>query len=1156
MPQQQAEGAVREPAPGSTSWAERPGAMTGRQGTGQSGRRRRATAARCRCRTQPIAKHGANASRTRAAGHPRARPARRGHRPRTGRGPHAKPAKQPKPQLWRPATSHTPLARDEAANLTPQALAAAQQNLRQTTAARSEQVAHLQRDRCDEAEHAAPEAPRRAQERRDDAPTKTEACRPRCEEADIAVEQQGQHLLDAWQQHLDEAQQLRVPGRDDVLNGTGRLDQTPATATNPARTALHHAQQTASLQLAQRGAALQTERQALEQERAALHAERTRLQSGEDALPAAPAWRAPDARTGRAGAPLWTVEFAPALPADLQAGLEAALQASGLLDAWVTPDGQLYGADGAMLPHDTQWLDRPAHPKSLATWLRPAAPADTPAHPITANVLQRLLEGVACSDQDDPGAEAWISPGGRFRLGRLAGAWTNSLRPSSLATQRAPPPAHAAWPKSPSSCWNWSKHSSGCRPTSHSSIADQRRQAASDQAAARPGRAALRSATQAMGSGTNRCTQDALDLSLPPARNALHAIDQALLAFGDRLHALASAARTSHDALAEHPSSYREQLALADAEHAAEQLAEREHLAEDARIRLQTLRESVGAKVEDTATRIKDTGKASTANGVATQICITKRIAVQRGVFAALYGGCVFWPARHRSAARATRAAALDARAGRVAGADLLAGGHLPRLGGGQLPGCGRLARGGRHAANVQPGALAWHQRALGDEHHRHAGGHLAAPVFAQAAQKGSGRGCAHRQLVQRSAHFWARDGQAHQRSAPSAPPAGHPALAVAGAVAGAGDADHRHPAPAHPRHAIGQPGHAAFVPVVCAAVDDWHLVLAGVGLPGQVPPPGGPGDLKRCGPGGGGPPPRFCMTFLWFSAPDLALTQLVVEVVTTVLLLLGLRWLPKRDKTLKTASQSGALVTLRRWRDLLIAVLAGGGMAWLSFAMMSRPFPESTSTFFLERALPEGGGTNVVNVMLVDFRGFDTFGEIVVLGIVALTVYALLRRFRPAPEALDVPEQQRFLPADLHTDLLNPRAATDTAVGYLMVPAVLVRLLLPFAAVVSMYLFIRGHNEPGGGFVSGLVLSIGLLLQYIISGTHWVESHMRSTASLGLQVVAVALATAWAAGTLATPSSPAIPGTPACRWWVTSTSPAPCSLISACICWWSAPPC
>ncbi|WP_309137202.1 MnhB domain-containing protein, partial [Escherichia coli] len=82
----------------------------------------------------------------------------------------------------------------------------------------------------------------------------------------------------------------------------------------------------------------------------------------------------------------------------------------------------------------------------------------------------------------------------------------------------------------------------------------------------------------------------------------------------------------------------------------------------------------------------------------------------------------------------------------------------------------------------------------------------------------------------------------------------------------------------------------------------------------------------------------------------------------------------------------------------------------------------------------------------------------------------------------MDLPEQQRYLPADLQTDLLNPRNATDTAVGYLMVPAVLVRLLLPFSALVAFYLFMRGHNQPGGGFVAGLVFSVGLVLQYIIS--------------------------------------------------------------------------
>jgi len=237
------------------------------------------------------------------------------------------------------------------------------------------------------------------------------------------------------------------------------------------------------------------------------------------------------------------------------------------------------------------------------------------------------------------------------------------------------------------------------------------------------------------------------------------------------------------------------------------------------------------------------------------------------------------------------------------------------------------------------------------------------------------------------------------------------------------------------------------------------------------------------------------CLTFLWFSAPDLALTQLVVEVVTTVLMLLGLRWMPKRDKHAPGAAGTPArkdLVTrVRRGRDFVLALLAGSGMAALSYAMLGRKFDDGAAVFFLENALSGGGGNNVVNVMLVDFRGFDTFGEIVVLGIVALSVYALLRRFRPARETMNLPEQQRYIPADLHTDLVNPRNAEDSAVGYLMVPAVLARLLLPFAALVSVHIFLRGHNAPGGGFVAGLVFATALVLQYIISGTQWVEEHL-----------------------------------------------------------------
>jgi multicomponent K+:H+ antiporter subunit A len=102
------------------------------------------------------------------------------------------------------------------------------------------------------------------------------------------------------------------------------------------------------------------------------------------------------------------------------------------------------------------------------------------------------------------------------------------------------------------------------------------------------------------------------------------------------------------------------------------------------------------------------------------------------------------------------------------------------------------------------------------------------------------------------------------------------------------------------------------------------------------------------------------CLTFLWFSAPDLALTQIVVEVVTTILILLGLRWLPRRDETLRKPTLAEERRTqLRRYRDMALALTTGAGMALLSFAMMSRPFPDSTSTFFLENALTGGGGAN-----------------------------------------------------------------------------------------------------------------------------------------------------------------------------------------------------
>ncbi|HET7670449.1 MAG TPA: monovalent cation/H+ antiporter subunit A [Burkholderiales bacterium] len=236
------------------------------------------------------------------------------------------------------------------------------------------------------------------------------------------------------------------------------------------------------------------------------------------------------------------------------------------------------------------------------------------------------------------------------------------------------------------------------------------------------------------------------------------------------------------------------------------------------------------------------------------------------------------------------------------------------------------------------------------------------------------------------------------------------------------------------------------------------------------------------------------CLTFVWLGAADLALTQLLVEVVTTVLLLLGLRWLPKRVPFEPT--RSGALKALpRRSRDLALAILSGAGLAALAYAVMTRPLPDSVSRFFLEQALPGGGGTNVVNVIIVDFRGFDTLGEIGVLGVVAITVYALLRRFRPPPESFEA----------------QPPAARPHAED-LLVPRVLIRLMFPLIALFAAHLLLRGHDLPGGGFVAGLTLSIAFILVYLGEGAQWTEDRL-AIRPLRWIAVGILVATATGAG-------------------------------------------
>ncbi|ABD89390.1 monovalent cation/H+ antiporter subunit A [Rhodopseudomonas palustris] len=209
-------------------------------------------------------------------------------------------------------------------------------------------------------------------------------------------------------------------------------------------------------------------------------------------------------------------------------------------------------------------------------------------------------------------------------------------------------------------------------------------------------------------------------------------------------------------------------------------------------------------------------------------------------------------------------------------------------------------------------------------------------------------------------------------------------------------------------------------------------------------------------------------LAFMQFSAPDLALTQISVEVVTTILLLLALNLLPKL-----TPSEPSLA---RRIRDGTIAGCGGLAAAAMAYVVMTRDV-SSISAFHLAQSKPGGGGSNVVNVILVDFRGYDTFGEIVVLCIAALVIYALLSNALEGAAArrLDA-MRQRYESADAHP----------------LVLVVAARVLLPLAMTVGIYMFFRGHNQPGGGFIAGLVVATAIIMQFMASGYAWTADQRR----------------------------------------------------------------
>jgi multicomponent K+:H+ antiporter subunit A len=190
------------------------------------------------------------------------------------------------------------------------------------------------------------------------------------------------------------------------------------------------------------------------------------------------------------------------------------------------------------------------------------------------------------------------------------------------------------------------------------------------------------------------------------------------------------------------------------------------------------------------------------------------------------------------------------------------------------------------------------------------------------------------------------------------------------------------------------------------------------------------------------------------------------------------------------------------KWQDAALAVTGGAGLAWMAWVMLTRDH-DSIAWYFLNQSAIAGGGTNVVNVILVDFRGYDTLGEIAVLGIAAVGVLALMDGLRVRRSATD------------------DQGQSWTFAAQPLMLRVAARLVLPLAMVVTLYIFLRGHNLPGGGFIAGLITAVAMVLQYMALGQTRAESLLRASGGrrfvrgigIGLGIAGLTGAGAWLFG-------------------------------------------
>jgi len=448
-------------------------------------------------------------------------------------------------------------------------------------------------------------------------------------QSDAAVERHGSDLVAAWQRHFDGLKQLHPPDPDEVLLTLSHWVVDP-TGDSPARNALFIAQQQVSERFANCTSAHNQRDKELTSERKDLQAEQRHLEQGKGAAPPATVYRDLSARQNRIGAPLWQMlDFREGVPESKRAGLEAALEASGLLDAWVAPSGVLQTTDGT--PYlDNTLVARQHQTVSLAGWLTPIG-----STLVSDTIIAALLESIVCADADPLHSEAWVAPDGRFRIGPLVGAYTKPVaiyigyaartaarqKRIKEITQRVAEIDLALdivardrkeleqQRKQAAAEWSTAPSDDSLRAT-HVEVTAAARALAIAEQALQKARMNLEQAEQRWREAHASFIADAADLLLPADKAGLIASDVALNEFKDLMQRIFLAAQDLRHILSGLDEQRRREAEAAEyAASCRTYSVEQQNQSESAQVVWQTLFETVGMKIEDLLKRLETARK-------------------------------------------------------------------------------------------------------------------------------------------------------------------------------------------------------------------------------------------------------------------------------------------------------------------------------------------------------------------------------------------------------------------------------------------------------------------------------------------------------------------------------------------------------------------